>query len=621
MFAPVDGIALILVAISNAEFLAIPFYQSATGAARKSYARVSRGRFETVPVTRRLRFAQPMPRLSEYLLPTERNPPTDAEALSHKLMVRAGLIRQIGAGLWSWLPAGWATHQRVAQIVREEMNAIGGQEMLMPVMHPAEIWKRSGRYGFDEMFTLKDRKGADMVLAMTHEEIITTHAAQVIRSYRDLPKILYHFQVKERDEPRPRAGVLRTREFIMKDSYSLDRDAEGLDVSYDKHALAYDRMLDRSGLEWYRVKADVGMMGGHGADEYMAPCAAGENDVVLAPGYAANIEVASADAAPVELPAHLDGPQEVSTPGLTTVEAVAAALSAPAGALLKSFPVILDDGSLVLVVVRGDHRVNEIKLALALGSGSRPARPDEFESLIGPAGFMGPVGASARVLLDAAVRTDVGGYIAGANKPDSHLRGVQPGRDFSFETADVRSVVLGDTINGAPVRIEPAIEVGNIFKLGTRYSEPLGATYLTQSGVAEPIWMGSYGIGPARIAAAAVEQFSDEQGISWPRAISPFDVHLVTLGKAGSEELAVSERLYEELLGAGVETLYDDRDANPGEKFADAELLGVPLRVTVGRKALAAGELEVQLRRGRESAAVPLDGAVAAIMDLWLRLP
>jgi prolyl-tRNA synthetase len=562
-----------------------------------------------------------MTRLSEYLLPTEREPPADAEALSHKLMVRAGLVRQIGAGLWSWLPAGWRTHQRVAQIVREEMNAIGGQEMLMPVLHPAEIWKRSGRYGFDEMFTLKDRKGADMVLAMTHEEIVTTHAAQVIRSYRDLPKILYHFQVKERDEPRPRAGVLRTREFIMKDSYSLDCDPEGLEISYEKHAVAYDRMLDRAGLEWYKVKADVGMMGGHGADEYMAPCAAGENDVVLAPGYAANIEVASAEAQPVSLPPAPDAPEEVTTPGLTTVGQVATSLGVPAGALLKAFPVVLDDESFVLVMVRGDHRVNEIKLRLALHSGFRAARADEVEQRLGPPGFIGPVGAQMRIVLDQGVRTDAGGYVVGGNRPDMHLSGVVPGRDFNFETADVREVLTGDLVNGHPVRIEPAIEIGNIFKLGTRYSEPLGANFLTQSGVSEPIWMGSYGIGPARIAAAAIEQFADEQGISWPRSISPFDVHLVTLGKAGSEEREVSERLYEELISAGMDTLYDDRDANPGEKFADAELLGVPLRVTVGRKALAAGEFEVQLRRGQEKASVPVDGAVAAIAELWHRLP
>jgi prolyl-tRNA synthetase len=562
-----------------------------------------------------------MTRLSEYLLPTEREPPADAEALSHKLMVRAGLVRQVGAGLWSWLPAGWRTHQRVVQIVREEMNAIGGQEMLMPVMHPAEIWRRSGRYGLDEMFTLKDRKGADMVLAMTHEEIVTTHAAQFVRSYRDLPKILYHFQVKERDEPRPRAGVLRTREFIMKDSYSLDCDAEGLDISYDKHAAAYDRMLDRSGLEWYRVKADVGMMGGHGADEYMAPCAAGENDVVLAPGYAANIEVASAEAQPVTLHPAPDAPDEVSTPGLSTVEQVSRALDVPAGALLKAFPVVLDDASFVLVIVRGDHRVSEVKLRLALNTGFRAARADEIEDRLGPPGFIGPVGAPVRIVLDGAVRTDAGGYVVGGNRPDLHLSGVVPGRDFTFETGDVREVVAGDLVNGQAVRIEPAIEIGNIFKLGTRYSEPLGATFLTQAGVSEHIWMGSYGIGPARIAAAAVEQFADEQGISWPRTIAPFDVHLVTLGKAGSEERELSDRLYVELLSTGVQTLYDDRDSNPGEKFADAELLGVPLRVTVGRRSLAAGELEVQLRRGQESASVPLGGAAAAIVDLWQRLP
>lgn len=562
-----------------------------------------------------------MTRLSEYLLPTEREPPGDAEALSHKLMVRAGLVRQIGAGLWSWLPAGWRTHQRVVQIVREEMNAIGGLEMLMPVMHPAEIWRRTGRYDIDEVFKLQDRKGADMVLALTHEEIVATHAAQVIRSYRDLPKILYHFQVKERDEARPRAGVLRTREFIMKDSYSLDRDREGLDVSYDKHAAAYDRIFDRCGLEWYKVKADVGMMGGHGADEYMAPCAAGENDVVLAPGYAANIEVASAEAQRVTLPPAGGAPEDVSTPGLTTVEAVAGALGVPQGALLKAFPVVLDDGSFVVCMVRGDHRVNEVKLGLALGSGFRAAKQDEIEKRLGPPGFIGPVGAEARIILDGGVQVDAGGYVVGANRPDLHLRSVVPGRDFNYETADIREVVEGDTVNGHPVRIEPAIEVGNIFKLGTRYSLALGANYLDQNGTSQPIWMGSYGIGPARIAAAAVEQFADERGISWPRSIAPFDIHLVTLGKAGGEERELSERLYEELRATGLEVVYDDRDSGPGEKFADAELLGVPLRVTVGRKTLAAGELEVQLRRGQQSTVVALEGAAQAVQDHWQRLP
>src|SRR6478609_1032078 len=281
-----------------------------------------------------------MARLFEQPVPTEKEAPADAEAISHKLMVRAGLIRQMGAGMWTWLPAGWRVHQRVVAIIREQIDAIGGREMLMPVLQPAEPWRKTGRLEIEELFKLRDRKGSELVLAMTHEEAVTTHVAQVVRSYRDLPLILYHFQVKERDEPRPRAGVLRTREFIMKDSYSFDRDAAGLDVGYEKHREAYDKIFDRCGLEWYRVDSDVGMMGGTGAHEYMAPCPAGENDVALAPGYAANVEVASAQAKAVALPEALDHPEEVSTPGLTTVAQVAEALGVPAGALIKAYPVI-----------------------------------------------------------------------------------------------------------------------------------------------------------------------------------------------------------------------------------------------------------------------------------------
>jgi prolyl-tRNA synthetase len=560
-----------------------------------------------------------MTRLSSYFLPTEREPPSDAEAVSHKLMVRAGLIRQVGAGLWSWLPAGWRVHQRVVQIVREEMDAIGGQEMLMPVLHPADPWRRTGRYAIEELFKLQDRRGADMVLAMTHEEIVTLHVAAAVRSYRDLPLILYHFQVKERDEPRPRAGVLRTREFIMKDAYTFDRDREGLDAAYDKHVAAYDRIMDRCGLEWYRVQADVGMMGGLGAHEYMAPCPAGENEVALAPGYAANVEVARATAQPVELPAPLEQPELVQTPGLTTVEEVSGALGVAPGALLKAFPVIVDGDAMKVVVVRGDHRVNEIKLGLALKTEFRPARPDEVADRLGPPGFIGPVGTDLEILLDEAVTP--GGYVTGANQSDAHLRGVEPGRDFRFRVADVRSVVSGDTVNGSAIRIEPAIEVGNIFKLGTRYAEPLDATYLDESGREQFIWMGSYGFGPARAAAAAVEQYADEQGISWPRAIAPFDVHLVVLGPEGGEERRLADRLYEELEELGLRILYDDRDAGPGEKFADAELLGCPARATVGRRTLAGEGVEVQARRGRESRTVALDGAAAAIADLWRELP
>lgn len=564
---------------------------------------------------------QGMPRLSEYLLPTEREPPADAEALSHRLLVRAGLIRQVGAGLWTWLPAGWRAHQKIVQIIREEMDATGAMEMLMPVLQPAELWQRSGRYGIDELFKLSDRRDAPLVLAMTHEEVITSHAASLIRSYRDLPKVLYHFQIKERDEPRPRAGVLRTREFVMKDAYSFDCDREGLDASYARLARAYDRIFDRCGLEYYSVKADVGAMGGHGSDEYMAPCAAGENDVVLAPGYAANIEVASADPQPVVLPEAPPAPVPEHTPAMTTIDQVARHFNLPAGALLKAFPVMVEDSPggepLVLVVLRGDHKVNDIKLRIALGSQFRQASAAEIEARLGPPGSIGPVGAELRILLDEAVVAGGGGYVAGANRPDTHLRGVVPGRDFQFERADIRTVVAGDSIGGVTVRIEPAVEVGNIFKLGVRYSEPLGASYLDQNGSSRPIWMGSYGIGPARIAAAAVEQFADDRGISWPRTISPFDVHLVTLGKQGSAERTLADSLYEQLLSAGLETLYDEREHGAGEKFADAELLGCPLRVTIGRRTINSGEIEVQVRRGQDSRALPLEGAASAIAELW----
>ncbi len=414
--------------------------------------------------------SQAMTRLTEYLLPTEKQAPADAEAISHKLMVRAGLVRQMGTGIWTWLPAGWKVHQRVVAIVREEIDAIGGREMLMPVLQPAELWRKTGRLGIEELFKLQDRKGSELVLALTHEEAVTFHAAQTINSYRDLPLILYHFQVKERDEARPRAGVLRTREFVMKDSYSFDRDQAGLEENYALHVGAYDEIMQRTGLRFYRVESDVGVMGGLGAHEYMAPCPAGEDEVALGDGYAANMEV---------------------------------------------------------VEKSSDYRKDG----------------------------------------------------------DTHMLGEKK------------------------LTVETAIEIGNIFKLGTRYSEPLGATYLDEHGAELPIWMGSYGIGPARVVAAAVEQFADEHGISWPKALAPFAVHLVAVGRPGTPERDAADALYETLLAGGVDVLYDDREAGPGEKFADAELLGCPLRLTVGRRSLESGEIEVQLRRGRETGpSLPLGG-------------
>jgi prolyl-tRNA synthetase len=565
-----------------------------------------------------------MTRQSGYLLPTEKEAPADAEATSHRLMVRAGLIRQLGAGMWTYLPAGWRAHRRTEQMIREEMDAIGAQEMLMPVLQPADPWRRTGRYDIDELFKLQDRRGADLVLAMTHEEALTFHVAREIRSYRDLPLILYQFQVKERDEPRPRAGVLRTREFVMKDAYSFDRDAEGLDRSYQLNVDAYDRIFERSGLEWYRVEADVGMMGGVGAHEYMAPCAAGENDVALSDaGYAANVEVATGEAQQVEgSPEPLGAPEPVDTPAASSIEDVARTLGVPEGALIKAMPVIRDDGRPLLVLVRGDHRLNEIKLQNLLGAPARQATEEEIRSTFAaPPGFVGPVGARVPVLADEALR-GLSGLVAGANEVGRHLRGVEPGRDFEPDWGDVRSVVAGDRCpNGGKIRIEPAIEVGNIFKLGTRYAEPLGATYLDESGTEHHVWMGSYGIGPARIVAAAVEQYADEQGISWPRSLAPFDIHVVTLGKEGEEARAVADRLYDDLRATGLEVLYDDRGASAGEKFADAELLGAPLRLTVGRKGIEAGEIEAQVRRGQERRTLALEGAADAAVELWRALP
>jgi prolyl-tRNA synthetase len=556
-----------------------------------------------------------MTRLSSYFLPTLREDPADAESVSHRLLVRAGMVRQLGAGLWTWLPAGLRVHAKAETVIREEMDAIGGQEVLAPVLQPAEPWQKTGRYGIDELFKLDDRKGSPHVLAMTHEEALTTHVARDVRSYRDLPLLLYQLQVKERDEPRPRAGVLRTREFRMKDAYSFDRDTAGLDASYELNRKAYARIFDRCGLDWYEVESDVGMMGGTGAHEYMAPCAAGENEVALAPGYAANVEVAGAEPQAVELPPPLDEPREVPTPGLTTVDEVSDVLGVPPGALLKAVPVVAEGRGLVMVLLRGDHRLNEIKLRNALGEDFRQATPEEIGERIGPAGFVGPTGIDVPVVKDTAITGE--GYVCGANRPDAHLIGVAPGRDFSFSELDVRAVAAGDTApGGGEIRIETAIEVGNIFKLGTRYSEPLGATYLDESGAERPIVMGSYGIGPARIVAAAVEQGADDKGIVWPETLAPWDVEVVGLGKGGDDVTRAADGLYEELAAAGLDVLYDDRDAGPGEKLTDAELLGCPLRVVVGKRALAEGQVEAQERKSGADHRFEVGDAAARAREL-----
>ena len=560
-------------------------------------------------------------RLSGRLWPTLRDDPSDAEAISHKLMIRAGLVRQLAAGLYSFMPLGWRVVKRVEAIIREEMDRIGAQEVHLPVMHPAEIWEATGRYGLDEQFRLEDRGGRPMVLGMTHEEIITWHAARELRSYRDLPQSWYQIQVKLRDEPRPKSGLLRVREFSMKDSYSMDRDDVGLDASYEAHSEAYAKIFDRCGLEWFRVESDVGMMGGRGAHEYMAPSPAGEDVIALGQEYAANIELARSTPNEPEFGDAPAAPEEFDTPGVGTIDELVHFTGLPAARLAKSVVVVSDDGP-VLIVLRGEHQVNEAKVNRIVGP-HRPAQEDEIRGWFGAGpGSLGPVGVEGvRIVADETIAT--GHYVTGANRDGVHLSGVVHGRDFSAEIADVRQVLEGELdATGTPLRLERVIEIGNIFKLGTKYSEPLGATYLDPDGVERPIIMGSYGIGPARIAAAAVEQGHDDAGIIWPKAIAPFDVQLVLIGPAGSPQAELAENLFRDLTDLGLSVLLDDRDdVKPGEKFVEAELLGCPLRVTLGKRTLPDGPIEVQARRGRATHEARLDAAADDILRLWSTLP
>ena len=541
-----------------------------------------------------------MPRASQLFIPTLREDPGDADAVSHRLLVRGGFIRQVGAGLWTFLPLGWRVHQKAVQIVREEMDAIGGQEMLMPVLTPAELWQASGRYDIPELYKVEDRAGRPLVLAMTHEETITFHARE-ITSYRQLPQILYHFQTKERDEPRPRGGLLRVREFIMKDAYSFDRDEEGLEESFQKHAGAYNRIFERCGLEFSVVEAESGMMGGSESKDYLAPSGAGENTLVTCErgDYAADLEIARGVPRAPEFPPRLDGSEAVETPGVTTIEALAELLGIDAAATSKAMPVVAD-GRVVLGLVRGDDRLDEAKLASLLGSAVRPASGDEIRKTFGAdPGSIGPVGASVEVVADETLRE--GQFVAGANTTGRHLRGVEAGRDYEARFADIRQAREGDRCPrcGGAFRFQTAIEVGHIFKLGTHYSEPLGATFLDETGSERPIVMGSYGIGPGRIMAAAVEQNHDERGIAWPLPLAPYEVELIPIEAAGLEAMGIAERLADELEEAGSEVLVDDRDRRPGEKFADADLIGCPVRITVGKKALEDGRVDFVTRAGR----------------------
>jgi len=549
-------------------------------------------------------------------IPTLRETPSEAESVSHRLMLRAGYVRQLAAGLYIFLPLGWRVLNRINRILKEEMEAIGAQEISMPVLHPAEIWQQTGRWDAigDEMFRLKDRTGRDMCLGMTHEEIMTWLASKEIRSYRDLPQIWYQIQTKLRDEARPKSGVLRTREFIMKDSYSFDASEGELEKSYRLHAEAYHRIFKRCGLRFYQVESDPGMMGGAAAHEFMAPSPAGEDEVVLCEncGYGANVEVA------LSLPPEVrfeDWPfEEVHTPDKRTVQEVSDFLGIKPHYFIKSLLLMAARGP-VLALLRGDQELHEKKMQKIIGP-FRTALKDEVREILGvEAGFIGPMGHEVEIIADLNIKDGV--YITGANREDYHIKGIRPGLHFDAKWHDIHTAKEGDRCSkcSAPLRIERCIEIGNIFKLGTKYSIPLRAFYLDEDGQERPIVMGSYGIGPARIAAAAIEQNNDRDGIIWPKGIAPFDVEILPLNMKDVKTIEISEDLYRILRSANIDVLIDDRDARAGVKFKDADLIGIPTHIIIGEKNLRDGFIEVKDRRTRESSRVKIEEAAAYITD------
>ena len=533
-------------------------------------------------------------RASQLFLPTLRDAPADAEAVSHKLLVRAGFIRQVGAGLWSFLPLGWRVHRKVEQIVREEMDAIGAQEFLAPVLTPIELWEATGRDRITEIFRTTDRAGRRFILPLTHEETFTFHARE-IQSYKELPQLWYHFQTKDREEPRPRGGLLRVREFIMKDAYSFDRDEKSAYDSFERNRVAYHRIWDRCGVEAIEVKAESGIMGGEMTYDFLAPSGSGENTLVRCENgdYAADAEVARGVPRMPDPPTPRAAPDEIETPGVTTCEALAEFLSIDVATTTKAMPVTTDNGRVVLALIRGDDRLSESKLLSALKIGSRPSTDEEIRTAFGASGgSLGPVGFQGEVVADETLRS--GQFVAGANKDGFHLRGVEAGRDYEPRFADLREPIEGDRCPecGGALTFQTAIEVGHIFYFADKYSDGLDATFLDEDGREKPLLGGSYGIGPGRVMAALVEQRHDDQGIVWPRSVAPYDVHLVVL--KGAEE--IGEQAAAALDGAGLDVLLDDRDLRPGEKFADADLIGLPTRITAGKKSLEDGMVDVRDR-------------------------
>lgn len=567
-------------------------------------------------------------RMSHLFGRTLRDAPGDVELPSHRLMLRSAMVRPLGAGIFSLLPLGWRTVRKIEQIIREEIDAIGGQEMQMPVVHPADIWRESGRYDQvgPEMGRFKDRGDRDMVLAMTHEEVVTDLARQEINSYRQLPQLVYHIQTKFRDEPRSRGGLIRVREFTMKDSYSLDRDEAGLDVQYQNHWRAYERIFRRCGLAYVVVGADTGMMGGTASHEFMALSDYGEDIVLISPNgnYAANREVATFQR---DTPAAEDllPMEEIETPNTTTIQLLADYLNVPLARTAKAVFFMGDSGRFVFAVIRGDLDINETKLRKAAGElGLTPATTEQIHAIGAEPGYGSPVGVrDALIVVDESIR-DSPNLVAGANKVGYHLKNVNLGRDFEADVvADIAAAAAGyaSPVDGAPLSATRAIEVGNIFKLGTRYSSILGATYLDEAGQSHPIHMGSYGIGSGRVAATIVEQHHDDKGIIWPVTVAPFHVSLLSLGGANDAEVTgAADKLYADLQAAGVEVLYDDRGDRPGVKFNDADLIGLPLRLSVSNRTLARGEAELKARTAAEATFIPLAEVVPTVQRLLAEL-
>ncbi len=567
-------------------------------------------------------------RWSQSLIPTLKETPAEAEITSHKFLLRAGLIRKLAGGLYTFLPLGLRVLHKIERIVREEMDRAGALEVFMPALQPPEIWQQSGRYETmrDALYKVRDRSKKEWVLGPTHEEVITTLAAAEISSYRQLPKTFYQIQVKFRDEIRPRFGLMRAREFLMKDAYSFDATDELAQASYQRMFDAYTRVFQRCGLKAFAVDADTGVIGGKFSHEFMVPAETGENEVVYCDSgqYAANIEKATSQGplAPTPRTPLSGAPEEFATPGVVTIDALASApYNVPAHEQIKTL-VYFVDGKPLLVLIRGDDQLNEAKLAGCLGTTQfRPATPEEiFDALGARPGSLGAVGVTPlRVYCDEALR-HASGMTTGANKDGFHLRRVAIERDIRvWEWVDLRTVKVGELCvgSGQPLKIRRAIEVGHVFKLGTKYSEKLNALFLDESGKQHPCVMGCYGLGIPRTLQAVIEQCNDKDGIIWPVSVAPYAVCITPLGSAGSAVMAQAERIYAALSAEGVEVILDDRDERPGVKFKDADLIGFPIRVGIGEKSLAKGEVELK-PRGGAVIAVPLDAAVSQVVE-WLQ--